>query len=307
MRGKILLGVVALALALHLAVFAQAVGYRLQSGVWDSDFAIFYRAAYLMGHGAMDQVLRYHPPGDPGLVAGWPGLERGYWYARLPFFTVLTAPLGFLPITVAFILWSVVLLLANLSTALLLWKAAPGLRWLRVAMVAVVLAMPLPVFLATRGQALEVWRWGWPAFTWPQFPSGIHWGIYAWGQDAPLLLLAITGALVAARRRPGLAGLLFALGLAKPLTVLALPLLLWTGRHRLGALVASLALWGFVLNFPFIFLPGLSPFAFYAAAKGYAPIALENLLQFHNYLWLYGAPLIALYLWLGGRKRKEMS
>ncbi len=298
--------VLALLVAFHLVVFAQAILNRLEWGVWGSDFAIFYRAAYLMGHGATDQVLRYHPPGDPELVTTWPGLERGYWYARLPFLTVLTAPLGFLPIKGAFILWSGILLLANLGTAFLLWREC-GPRWGSLG-AALVLALPLPVFLAGmappgQAQILEVWRWGWPSLTWPEFPSGIHWAIYAYGQDAPLLLLAITGGLLAARRgRPGLAGLALSLALAKPIVALVFPLILWSSSRR-GALLLSLGVWTFALNFPFLYFPGLGPWEVWQAIKGYGPIAGPILMQLHNYLWIYGT--LVSFMAVRGSGRKE--
>lgn len=302
MTRSITLVIMVLAVLFHLAVFGQAVNDRLKNdrlkGVWNSDFAIFYRAAYLVSHGDLEEVFRYHAPGDPELLSKWPALEQGYWTARLGFWAVLIFPLGYLPIVPAYLVWSLALLAASLGTAALLYRWGSGHPLLQASVVVGVLVFPFPIFVTGSGGAglLEVWSHGWPGFNWTQFPSAMAHGTYCWGQDTPLLFLALVGAMLAMKRgRPTLAGLLFNLCLAKPLLMLTFPFVLWVGPRR-WTLILSTLVWGWLLNFPFFYIPGLSPLKVYASAKGFQPIFLPALLEIHNYLWLYGAPLVALCL-----------
>ena len=300
---RALRALVVVAVMLHLAVFSTAVYDRLSGkipgseGVWASDFAVFYRAASLMAHGDTEEVLRYRPPGDDELVQAWPGLERGYWYARLPFLALLTVPLAWLPIEAAYMLWALLLLGANAFTSATLWRLFRPYPRARALLLAAFLISVGPIFIRGHGGegSMEVWPWGWPAFSWPQFPAVVHYGTYFYGQDAPLLLAAFAGAIWAVRTgRVARAGLLFNLALAKPLLVLTLPLLMLAGRRQLLALAVALAGWGLVLNLPLQYVPGLDLWHVLAASRGYGPIFGAALLETHNYYWLYWAPVLTL-------------
>ncbi|HUI78518.1 MAG TPA: glycosyltransferase family 87 protein [Bryobacteraceae bacterium] len=148
-----------------------------------------------------------------------PVMTARLYYCRMPYFVVLTAPLGWFPYPVAVAFWRSVQTLA-IAAAILLWRRS------RRTMAMVALAS-LPA----------VW-------------------VVSTGQDVALVFLAVAGSVALLRRdKPVLAGAVFSLCLGKPHLVVFVPLALLAlknYRFLLGAAAggASQILFSFAMAGP---------------------------------------------------------
>ncbi|HEV2952726.1 MAG TPA: glycosyltransferase 87 family protein [Candidatus Dormibacteraeota bacterium] len=175
------------------------------------DFFSFYAEAKLvLAHGtaaAYDLTLQQHYQDQT--TAFLPGHHAILPYVHPPYFTLLIAPLGWLSLSQAYLLWG------TLSLVMLAASA----------------------WLMTRAAGLSRRRWLWMLMAGAFLPGFV--GIWQ-GQSDALMLLGVSAAAWAwSKNRSRLTGLCLLLALAKPQLILLLPVLFLFRRSR--ALVWFLA------------------------------------------------------------------
>ncbi len=193
-------------LALFVLYFAKRFP-EMQKG---TDFADFYAAARMVQDGRGSQL--YDPAEQDKYLARYSG-RVGTYYIHPPFETLVYLPFAWLPLANAYLLWCAfnALLLVLVARMLAQYLALPW-NWEILVPVSLLFVPLLLNFLQ--------------------------------GQDALLLLLLWTGALVAlGRKRPFLAGFLLACGLIKfHLTLpMAIPFLLAAPRRVFAGFVSGTA------------------------------------------------------------------
>ncbi len=179
-------------LAMHIRVFLD----RPASAVCGTDFPIFYSSAKLLGTPDL-----YSPAAVRGMQQQQIGCgSDATAFIRLPYFAALIWPFTLLPVGAAFVLWRILLAIAEIGFIALFRE-----RW---------------------KWALLACVWSWP----------LTWDLDN-GQDASFLLLALmAGAFLIERGRPFAAGLCFSWCAAKPHLVVLLPLLLLAQNLRRTAM-----------------------------------------------------------------------
>ena len=192
--------IIAILIVLGIFGHVQAFRERPATAICGTDFPIFYAGAKLLGTGdlyspAAVQRIQRREIGCTASVAA---------FIRLPYFAALVWPLTLLPLGLAFAVWRLALLAAEIG------------------------------FVASFRRH---WKWALLACVW-SFP--LAWD-FDNGQDDSFLLLAIAaGTILAARGRPFTAGLCFSLCAAKFHLVMFLPLVLVArGRRAVEGLAAG--------------------------------------------------------------------
>src|SRR5438093_73682 len=207
-----------------------------------NDFRLFYLAAqvgekwgwsHMYDPDKLRALTQVFGPGDRAIIPS-------YTYDNSPLLAMLVAPLTAMPLTAAFVIWTVI----NLAAGVAAWRlASPGVGFARVAILLCTLALWPMVFSLERGQPVLI--------------------TYA---------LAIGSWWMAGRRREIEAGVLLALATAiKPQDVALLPaVLVFGGFLRAAAywLAATAALWAF-----FALVIGATGFGTYLAVLDWAASA----------------------------------
>jgi hypothetical protein len=192
---------VIVAILIVLGIFGHDHAYlgRPSTAICGTDFPIFYAGAKLLGTGdlyspAALQRIERQEIGCTSSVAA---------FIRLPYFAALVWPLTLLPLGLAFTVWRVALLAAEI-----------GFVW----------------------SFHRHWKWALLACVW-SFP--LAWD-FDNGQDVSFLLFVIAaGTVLAARGRPFAAGLCWSLCAAKFHLLVFLPLLLMARNRRAAAGLAA--------------------------------------------------------------------
>lgn len=301
-----------LAVWIYLLTASQVINERVRYGnsPWDSDFATFRQAGYLLGHGHPDQVYRYVYPSAEARASlppiwdiyvqnlgGW----GSYHYGQLPWYALLMVPFGFLPLRAGYIYYSLIMLASMLvAGGLLVRYTRYGWLWGSLLLLLPIIA---PVVSGYPWEQQLRFQWSFLQTTGIANKGGATVAAFWLGQPTPLILAFLTGGLVAAaRNRMAIAGLMALLVVMKPAVFFALLLFLVVTSHW-GRLLKWMALWAIVFNITFALVPGLGyPASFLDIAGGTMPSIIPFLLQSHNWVWLYGGLVSALALRFWGKQ-----
>ncbi len=272
---------------------------------WDSDFAMFYQSGRLILEGALDEVYRFigHAPDTrDNLPRVWDDYlaQNGgwgtYYYAQTPWHAVGMIPLSSLPFRQAFAVANSLNILALLAASLVLGlQTKHRLTWYSVMLLAPIV-LPIIAGYQWTDQPLRL-QWS-PIQETSKGISGNPLAGALWlAQPTPIITLLLTAYLIAAKNKSyAYAGLFAVLAVMKPSVFLALPLALLITEDW-GKLVKWGAIWVIIFSVFFALIPGLGfPASFMKVASSYGSQFLPNLLQTHNWVWIYGSLIAAIAL-----------